>query len=241
MPPERNKLQELVLQAVDDRDGAVVLERHVPARAVGQEGDPARPVTHLDAFEQLIGHRIDGEHSAVALARHIDDFAVGSHRDTLRLIADLHGRDHVAGFQIDDAQLRGVLVGDVEPGSVVADSDLLGIGAGMNDALDFVGVDIDLTDAIGAPVGRRQRLLVDTRAGCRRAAQGDVKELLVGTHLDAARTLPQKSRRDDGLRVGVDDGERAGFLVGHVDACRGRWSVPGRRDEKNCRKCQTGE
>src|SRR2546430_5708138 len=51
--------------------------------------------------------------------------------------------------------------------------------------------EIDDADAVGAPVGRRERLFVDAGAGRGRSAQRDVQFRAVRTRRDAARPLAQ--------------------------------------------------
>src|SRR5262249_59939270 len=123
--------------------------------------------------------------------RHVDLFAVRADRDALGLLADFHGRHRVARRDVDHAQLRRVLVGDVEPRAVGADRELLGIVARVNDALHLAGLDVDLADAVGGPIGRRQRLLVAAGRRGRRTTARDGDGLPVGAELNAARALAE--------------------------------------------------
>ena len=78
--------------------------------------------------------------------------------------------------------------------AVGADVELLGIVAGVDDALHLVGVGVDFADAVGAAIGRRQRLRIDAGPGVGRAAERDVERFAVGARLDAARALAERRR-----------------------------------------------
>ena len=175
-------------------------------------------MTRGDALEDLVRRRVDGEDRSVLLARHVDDLAVRPDLHAFGLLADLHALDDVAGREFDDARCRRIFVGNVEPRAVAADRQLLGIVARVDDAFHLIRVGVDLADAVGGAVGRRQRLLVDAGWRRRRPAEGDVEELAVGTRLDAARPFPELIRADRRLRVGVDDRQVARPLVRHVNA-----------------------
>ena len=59
----------------------------------------------------------------------------------------------------------------------------------MHFAQQFVLLDVEDTDAVGALVGRRQSALVDAGRREGRAAQGDEDQLAIGAGVDAAGAL----------------------------------------------------
>ena len=174
-------------------------------RAVRRECDGTRSRADLHRLDDLRG-KIRNEHGAVGFRRHPHALAAGFHRHALRFIADLERLNQVAVAGVDDAQLRGVFVGDVHLFSVGAHSDLLRIGTGRQHLDQFALADVDDADAIGAAIGRRQLRLVDVRAADRRSAEGHVQQCSIGARDDAAGTLAERDRRNDGVADRVDDG-----------------------------------
>ncbi len=214
--------------SVDHGDRTVVFQRDIRARVVGQETD--RPWARADrnTFQHFIGGGVDREHRAVFLAGHVNHFAIRADRHAFRLVADLHRRHDVPRRDVDDADLAGVFVGDVHPRPIGADRQLFGIVACLDHPRHLVGFCVDFADAIGAPVGRRQRFFVHSWRCARRAAERDVEELAAGPGLNASGTLAERRSRDHRVGCRIDDRQIARRFVRHEHPHgRNRWG--GRR------------
>ena len=136
-------------------------------------------------------------------------FSIRGHLDALWLFANLQRFGYRPGSDVDNADLRLVFVGNVELLPIRANVEIFRIRTARDDAQHLALRYLEDTDAIGALVGRWQGALIHIRSGDGRATERNIDCLVIGTRVDATRTLTQRNSREHVVVAGIDDAEIA--------------------------------